>query len=489
MDIRVRFAPSPTGFLHIGSLRTALYNFLFARRHGGKTILRIEDTDQTRYVEGAEQELISTCRWAGIEFDESPEKGGEYGPYRQSERTELYRQHAQILLDNGTAYYAFDTSEDLDAMRLRQQAAGIAPKYDRSTMRNQFTLGAEETARLMNSGAERVVRLKTPLQSEIAFDDVVRGRVVFHSREIDDQVLLKSDGFPTYHLANIVDDRLMKITHVIRGEEWLPSTPKHILLYQSFGWEPPKFAHLPLLLNEDRSKMSKRKGDVFVYQFREKGFFPESLVNFVALLGWNPTADREVFSMQEMMESFTLEKVNKAGAIFDYKKLEWMQSEYMKLTSPGLMVAEVVKALEQENISCDDVDYIEKIIVLFRERILFPNQLASFADYMFILPQQWDEEYLQKIWTSDTAKNMDPIIKILRQSDDYNHVALHSAIKDCLKALGIGFRDVMNPLRLMITGKSVGAGMMETLELLGKEKTLARIDGFVSAHKGLWQNQ
>lgn len=484
MSVRVRFAPSPTGFVHIGSLRTALYNYLFAKHHGGINVLRIEDTDRTRFVEGAEEEIISTCRWAGIEFDESTEKGGKYGPYRQSERTEIYRQHAAILLENGTAYYAFDTSEELDKMRERQQAAGIAPKYDRSIMRNQYTLGEEETKRLLDEGVEFCIRLKVPLHTEVAFNDIIRGPVSFSSRDIDDQILMKSDGFPTYHLANVVDDRLMEITHVIRGEEWLPSTPKHVLLYQAFGWEAPQFAHLPLLLNEDRSKMSKRKGDVFVYQFREKGFFPETLVNFVALLGWNPTADREMFTMQEMIDAFTLEKVNKAGAVFDYKKLEWMQSEYMKKTPPSQFVHLVRESLEQKGLTDIDNGYVEKVITLLRERVQFPTQIASFGDYMFEVPNGYDEEFKNKVWTEKAAQEVPKVVDILRNASDFNHVLLHASVKAYLDENKLGFKDVMNPLRLLVTGKSVGAGMFETMEVLGKEETMKRIDtilGFITS--------
>jgi glutamyl-tRNA synthetase len=289
MSVRVRFAPSPTGFLHIGGLRTALYNYLFARHHGGQFILRIEDTDQERTVPGAVENIIEMLSWAGLEFDEGPHVGGPYGPYVQSQRLELYRQQAQVLLERGAAYYAFDTPEELERMRARQRAAGVAPKYDRFSMRNSFTLPEDEVRRLLAEGAPAVVRLAVPLDRTVSFTDIIRGAITVSARDLDDQVLLKSDGFPTYHLANVVDDHFMRITHVIRGEEWIPSTPKHVLLYEAFGWEMPQFAHLPLLLNPDRSKLSKRHGDVAVEDFRRQGYFPEALVNFVALLGWNPT--------------------------------------------------------------------------------------------------------------------------------------------------------------------------------------------------------
>ena len=344
--VRVRFAPSPTGFLHIGSLRSALYNYLFAKHHGGVCILRIEDTDRTRLVEGAIEEQIASLAWAGVTFDEGPHVGGDYGPYIQSERFDLYREYGMKLIESQHAYYAFDTSEELDEMRQRQQAAGIAPKYDRSVMRNQFTLGEQETQRLLDEGAEYVIRLTIPHNEDIRFTDAVRGDVVVQGREVDDQILLKSDGFPTYHLANIVDDHLMGITHVIRGEEWLPSTPKHVILYRAFGWEAPTFAHLPLLLNPDRSKMSKRHGDVMVSDFRDKGYFADAMVNYVALCGWNPGTEQEVFSHDALIEQFSLERVGKAGAIFDYKKLDWMNSEYLKQRDPADLAAELMSALQ-----------------------------------------------------------------------------------------------------------------------------------------------
>ncbi|MFW5701745.1 MAG: glutamate--tRNA ligase, partial [Bacteroidota bacterium] len=327
MSVRVRFAPSPTGYLHVGGLRTALYNYLFARHHGGKCILRIEDTDRTRYVENAVENLVSSLNWAGVEFDEGPMQGGEYGPYVQSERTEIYRKHAFELIEKRAAYYAFDTAEELDQMRQEQKGAP-AIRYDRNKMRNQFTLGIEEASRLIENGEPYVVRMVIP-DELIEFDDIIRGKVKVHGRDIDDQILLKSDGFPTYHLANVVDDHMMGITHVIRGEEWLPSTPKHVALYDSFGWERPQFAHLPLLLNKDKTKLSKRTGSVAVEDFARK-YIRDAFVNFVALLGWNPTADREIFSIDELIESFNLEKVNKGGAVFDVQKLDWMNGQYLR---------------------------------------------------------------------------------------------------------------------------------------------------------------
>ncbi len=473
MSVRVRFAPSPTGYLHVGGLRTALYNFLFARHHGGVNVLRIEDTDQTRLVEGAAQNFIEVCRWAGIEFDESPEKGGPFGPYVQSERTEIYRGHAQKLLDSGAAYYAFDTAEELEAMRERMNKAGVAAKYDRSIMRNQFTLGEEETRKLIAEGCPKVIRLKMPLSGEIRFGDIVRGDIIVPARDVDDSVLLKSDGFPTYHLANVVDDHLMGITHVIRGEEWLPSTPKHVLLYQGFGWQPPEFAHLPLLLNPDKSKLSKRQGDVAVEDYRAKGFFNDALVNFLALLGWNPTADREIFSIDEMIAMFDLKKVNKAGAVFDVKKLEWMNATYLRSKSSDELGAILLPMLEERGITGISADYAGKVAVLLRERVTLLNEIPEFGDYMFAEPAEFDAAYRTKHRVADTSSLLSDFVLHLPQEWTLQNIRGYA--HKYLEEKGLALKNIIHPLRHAITGKSVGAGLFETMELLGREKCVQRI--------------
>ena len=330
MSVRVRFAPSPTGYLHVGGLRTALYNYLFAHHCGGKMILRIEDTDRTRFVPNAQENLIKMLEWAGIHPDEGPGIGGDCGPYIQSERTELYRKYVAELLEKKQAYYAFDTPEELDAKRQEVLQSGSSDhRYDRMNMRNSLTLPPEEVEQLIANSAPYVIRMFVPENVDVVFNDIIRGEVRINTNETDDQVLLKSDGFPTYHLANVVDDHLMGITHVIRGEEWLPSTPKHCLLYDAFGWERPQFAHLPLLLNKDKTKLSKRQGSVAVEDFKEKYYKP-AFLNFVALLGWNPSADREIYSIDELIELFRLDKVNKAGAVFDLQKLDWFNFHYIK---------------------------------------------------------------------------------------------------------------------------------------------------------------
>ncbi|MBS1913300.1 MAG: glutamate--tRNA ligase [Bacteroidetes bacterium] len=478
--VRVRFAPSPTGMLHVGSLRSGLYNYLFARHMGGACILRIEDTDQVRFVEGAEQNILEMFAWAGIEFDEGPHVGGAYGPYRQSERTAIYREHAQFLIERGTAYYAFDTAEELERMRERQQQAGIAPKYDRSSMRNQFTLGEEETKRLLESGTDRVIRLFVPLTGETRTSDIVRGESVFANRTIDDQILLKSDGFPTYHLANIVDDHLMEITHVIRGEEWLPSLPKHVILYDAFGWDRPQFAHLPLLLSPERKKLSKRDGDVAVSDYKEKGFLPEALVNFVALLGWNPTADREIFPMEEMISMFDLAKVNKAGAIFDIEKLNWMNGMYLRELPVERLAADMQPFMEQAGFNGVDPAYAAKVVNLVKERIHFVKDIPLFADYMFGPVKNFDEEYAAKHWKPETAGQMLELADRLETLDEANWITekIDGVVRAHAESLGISAGKLIHPMRLSITGKRVGAGMFETMEVLGRTESLTRLRAY-----------
>ncbi|MBU3741895.1 MAG: glutamate--tRNA ligase [Candidatus Kapabacteria bacterium] len=480
--VRVRFAPSPTGFLHIGSLRTALYNFLFARHHGGVCILRIEDTDRTRFVEGAIEEQINSLAWAGVTFDEGPHVGGNYGPYVQSERFDLYRTYGMQLVESGHAYYAFDTAEELDAMRVRQQAAGIAPKYDRSSMRNQYTLGEQETQRLLAEAAPHVIRLKVPLTADVRFHDEIRGDVVVAGREIDDQILLKSDGFPTYHLANVVDDHLMEITHVIRAEEWLPSTPKHVLLYEAFGWKAPTFAHVPLMLNPDRTKMSKRHGDVMVRDFAAKGYFPDALVNFVALCGWNPAEDREIYAMQELIDRFTLDRVHRAGAVFDYKKLEWMNAEYLRAKDCAALANALLPSLEAAGYTHREPTYVARVIELLRERVTFLHDITTFGDYLFgdtlAALDQATEASLQgdAALRAALAAFRDGLSDdILADADAFKGLAKASA-----EAAGLAMGKFMKPLRVVVTHRDVGADLHPTLQLLGAERCKSRLDAFLS---------
>ncbi len=478
MSVRVRFAPSPTGYLHVGGLRTALYNYLFAKHSNGEIIIRIEDTDRTRLVENAQESLLKSLSWAGIEFDEGPGIGGEFGPYIQSERLDIYKKYADELIADGKAYYAFDSPEEIAEMRKRQQATGENPKYARSAMKNQFTLGNEKARKLIADGTNYVIRLNVPAAVDISFRDVIRGHITVNTNEIDDQILMKSDGFPTYHLANVVDDHLMKITHVIRGEEWLPSTPKHILLYDGFGWEKPEFAHLPLLLNEKKAKLSKRHGDVAVEDFIGKGYFKEAFVNFIALLGWNPTGDREIYSIEELIELFRLDKVNKGGAIFDTRKLEWTNSQYMKTIPAGELAAMLIPLLREKGIERDAV-YVERIIELFRERVHFIREIPDIAGYMFNPPVAYEEKYYNKHWKEDTDSLILPLIELFRNADEFTHDATYSLTKEYAEGKGLKLRDVIHPIRLMITGQSTGAGMFETMEVLGKEECLSRMDSFM----------
>lgn len=477
MSVRVRFAPSPTGYLHVGGLRTALYNYLFARNKGGKMILRIEDTDRTRFVENAQENLIKSLAWAGITFDEGPGFGGDFGPYIQSERFDLYSKYANDLIQNGSAYYAFDTPEEIEAMRERQKKAGLAPKYDRSSMKNQYTLGESETQKLIDNGTEYVVRLKVPFNEEVKFKDIIRGDVSVKTKDVDDQILLKSDGFPTYHLANVVDDYLMKITHVIRGEEWLPSTPKHVLLYKAFGWDMPEFAHLPLLLNNNKTKLSKRHGDVAVEDFKANGYIRDAFVNFVALLGWNPSADNEIHSMEHLIENFNLEKVNKGGAIFDRPKLLWMNSVYLRKLPAEEIYETLVDDLKANNID-KDKEYVIRVFNLLKERISFAKELIEFADYMWGKPTSYDEAYKAKQWKDDTKDLVSPIYNSFKSVTDWNQETLHKIVEEYLNEKGLGFGKLMNPLRLIITGKPVGAGVFETMEILGKNECIERMDIF-----------
>lgn len=479
MSVRVRFAPSPTGYLHIGGLRTALYNYLFARHNNGKFILRIEDTDRSRYVEGAIENLINSLKWVGIDFDEGPGKDGMFGPYIQSERLDIYKHYANILLESGWAYRAFDTPEEIEEMRKRLSEAKLDSKYDRMNMKNELTMSQRDVNELINKGTPYVIRLKIP-EGEIKFYDIIRGEVIVSCKEIDDQVLLKSDAYPTYHLANVVDDHLMKITHVIRGEEWLPSTPKHIILYDAFKWEKPEFAHLPLLLNKDKSKLSKRQGDVALEDYIQKGYFKEAIINFVALLGWNPSGDREIYSLQELIDSFDLRKVNKSGAVFDIQKLDWMNGYYLRHSDDKILVEKLKDVLERISLSYPNEDYLYKVIHLFKDRVSFIHQIPEIADYMFNKPAEYEKEYLEKHWDRSKLPLILNLLEKLKISD-FTHDNLQNNVKAFCEEKNIKLKEIIHPLRLMITGKSSGAGMFETMEVLGKEECIERIVKFINS--------
>jgi glutamyl-tRNA synthetase len=468
---RVRFAPSPTGYLHVGGLRTALYNFLFARRNGGTFVLRIEDTDRARLVEGAVESLIETLRWAGLDFDEGPGIGGPHGPYVQSERLEIYRRHAMDLLAAGKAYYAFDTPEELDEMRRQQEKLRIPPKYDRRALR----LTPDEIAGKLANGEPSVVRMRVPESVTVRFEDRIRGTVEFSSDRLDDQVILKSDGYPTYHLANVVDDHLMEITHVIRGEEWVSSTPKHVLLYEFFGWKVPEVAHLPLLLNPDNSKLSKRQGDVAVEDYRAKGILKEALVNFVALLGWNPGDERELFTLEELVREFSLERVGKSGAVFNVEKLAWMNTQHTRRKSDGEILGLALPSLVAAGFQPDQV-YLSKVIALVKERMSRPSDLADAFGYFFADPVTYSEESRQKNWKPETPEMIRAVAGRMRTLERFDEKAIEQAIRVSAEELGIGAGKLIHPLRLCLTGQSVGPGLFELMAVLGKEMCLRRIE-------------
>ena len=471
-QIRVRFAPSPTGYLHVGGLRTALYNYLFSRRNGGVFLLRIEDTDRSRYVEGAVENLIQTLRWAGLDYDEGPEKGGGLGPYVQSERLAIYKEHADQLLRAGKAYYAFDTPEELDEMRKMQEKMRIPPKYDRRALK----LTAEEVQQKLDAGSPAVLRMKVPEATAIVIDDIVRGRVEFSSDRLDDQVLLKSDGYPTYHLANVVDDHLMGITHVIRGEEWLSSTPKHVLLYKYFGWEVPQFAHLPLLLNPDRSKLSKRQGDVAVEDYRGKGFFPGALVNFVALLGWNPGDEREIFSLEELVREFTLERVGKSGAVFNLEKLSWMNTQHLRRKPDAELLALLRPHLEGHGLASQADGYVLDVIRLMKDRVDKVEEFVTFGRYFFADPDVYDQAAREKNWKPETPGLVREVLEGLRGLASFSSSDIEAVVRAVAERSGVGGGKLIHPLRLALTGVALGPGLFELMAVLGKPVCVRRIE-------------
>lgn len=470
-QVRVRFAPSPTGYLHVGGLRTALYNYLFARRNGGVFILRIEDTDRSRYVEGAVENLIRTLRWAGLEFDEGPGQGGDRGPYVQSERLSLYMEHAEQLVRSGKAYYAFDTPEELEEMRKAQDRSPIPVR----TYRRALELEPDEVQARLRAGAPAVIRMKIPEASTIVVDDVIRGRVEFAGDQLDDQILLKSDGYPTYHLANVVDDRTMGVTHVIRGEEWLSSTPKHVLLYEFFGWQPPVFAHLPLLLNPDRSKLSKRQGDVAVEDYRHKGYLPEALLNFVAFLGWNPGDDREYFSLEELVREFTLERVGKSGAVFSIEKLNAVNKYYLRTCDTAGLVDRVSERVAAHGLTVPDRRMLEQVVALLRERCTTLEEFVTGGEYFFADPEVYDPEARKKNWKPESGALLENVAAGLKTLPAFTAAAIEAVVRGTAEKRGVGTGKVIHPLRLALSGKATGPGLFELAEVLGKEVCVRRI--------------
>jgi len=495
--VRVRFAPSPTGPLHIGGVRTALFNYLFARKHNGDFILRIEDTDQGRYVSEAESYIMESLRWCGLHYSEGPDIGGPFEPYRQSERN-VYRGFADTLLESGNAYYAFDTPEELNSLRKDYEAQGKLFQYDTSTrngLNNSLSLSSAEVKALIDSKVPYVIRFKMPENEEVKVNDLIRGEVVFHTSLLDDKVLFKADGQPTYHLANVVDDYLMKITHVIRGEEWLPSLPLHVLLYKAFGWEPemPEFAHLPLILKPSgQGKLSKRDGDklgfpVFPLQwtdpetgeissgYRESGYFPEAVDNLLAFLGWNPGTERELFSLDELVEAFSLDRVGRSGSRFDPEKAKWYNQQYLKNHSDQEIAQLQIPFLEKRGIKVD-LKYLSRVVSLVRERMVFPQDLWEQAVYFFQAPERYDLQQQKKVWKSETPAIMADTRELLLQAFEFGSAYLETLVKQYVEEKQIGFGRVMAPLRLLLVGSGMGPHLFDIMEMIGKEETIRRID-------------
>ena len=492
-EVRVRFAPSPTGPLHMGGVRTALYNYLFAKKHKGTFLIRIEDTDQTRFVPGAQEYILDSLKWCGISPEEGPGIGGDYGPYIQSQRKSSYRDFANQLIENEKAYYAFDSSEDLDRMRAEAKKMGM-PNWQyngvsRMNMKNSLTLPTSEVNRLLEQGVPYVIRMKMPRNEEIRFEDAIRGWVVVNTNNLDDKVLYKSDGMPTYHLANIVDDHAMKISHVIRGEEWLPSAPLHVLLYDAFEWQRPTFAHLPLLLKPDgNGKLSKRDGDrlgfpVFpidwttkegeLYSgYREKGYLPEAFINMLAFLGWNPGTEKEIFSLEELVEAFSLERVSKAGAKFDPEKTKWFQQQYLRSTSDSHL-AEIIAESSEINVSREK---LETICALMKERATFPKDIIEDGSYLMSAPNSYDEKMISKKWKSNTHEIMSNWKMILDQLESFDAVTIESSFKQFLSSNELGFGAVLLPFRILVTGVGAGPGMFDIAAYLGKDEVLSRMN-------------
>lgn len=502
MKPRVRFAPSPTGPLHIGGVRTALYNYLFAKKNGGTFLLRIEDTDQTRFVEGAEEYIIEAFKWLGIEFDEGIGTGrGDYGPYRQSDRKALYKPFAEQLVHDGWAYYAFDTPDQLDARRKEAESQKKTFQYDASTrmgMVNSLTLTEEETLRRLTSGEHYVVRFKYPSDTDIHVHDLIRGEVTVNSNLLDDKVLYKSDGMPTYHLANIVDDHLMKITHVIRGEEWLPSAPLHVMLYKAFGWEAPKFAHLPLLLKPDgNGKLSKRDGDrlgfpVFPLQwrdpksgeistgYREAGYLPEAVINMLALLGWNPGTEQELMSLPELIRLFSLDKISKSGAKFSLDKAKWFNHEYILNKSADELYPYFEKSLNEKGILCD-AGYVKKVIELIKDRLNFVGDFWEQSHYFFVAPTEYDPQSLKKRWKEGTGARLLEIDRILCGNVPFDKVAASEAVMQYIRDNGLNMGQILNSLRIAIVGAAKGPELFTVIDLIGIDEIHRRIARAVAA--------
>ncbi len=479
--VRVRFAPSPTGYLHIGGLRTALYCYLFARSQGGKLVLRIEDTDRTRFVEDAEDDIVQNLEWCGLDVDESPMLGGPYAPYRQSERQDLYRKHAESLVDSGHAYYAFDKSSSIAELRKNNKAYSASTRLQ---MDNSLTHPKELVRMRLESGEEYVIRLRVPENVTVLFNDLIKGAVKVDSVNIDDQVLVKSDGMPTYHLANVVDDHHMAITHVIRGDEWIPSTPKHILLYQAFGWRPPVMAHLPLILSPTGGKLSKRSAQrqgipINVRDYLAQGFEPQAVVNFLALLGWNPGTEDEVFDLEELVSAFSLERVGSAPAKFDLDKLNWFNAQHLRFLKIESLLERVRPFLEEHGIAVQD-DYLYKVCLLVHDRLQHAKDLVTHFSYCFIDPVTFDSAGVKKRWKSDAASLVNDYSARLNALTSFNEDTLESELRDLAARRKVGAGRIIHPVRLAVSGTTAGPGLFALLRVLGQRTCVRRLQNAVT---------
>jgi len=496
-QVRVRFAPSPTGPLHIGGVRTALYNYLFARKNNGTFILRIEDTDQTRFVDGAEEYIMESLKWCGITVDEGINEGGKYGPYRQSDKKDIFRQYADLLIDKNDAYYAFDSPDQLDKLRKDADKEGKTFIYNasaRNSLQNSLSLPEADWKQRLKDGAPYVIRYRMPLNEDIHFDDLIRGHIVVNTSTLDDKVLFKSDGMPTYHLANIVDDHLMEISHVIRGEEWLPSLPLHIMLYRSFGWDAPLFAHLPLLLKPDgKGKLSKRDGDKMGFPvfplywpygetakgYREEGYYPEAFINMLALLGWNPGTEKEIFSMSELIDAFSIDRVHKSGSRFDPEKAKWFNHQYLIQRTNKQLAIEFREFLRIQGFH-HDIGQIETLVGLVKDRVSFVSEIWNETDFFFKSPETYDKDAIKKRWKPETPAQLLKLKEVLAGIEDFKPDAMESKVKSWIEAKGYNTGAIMNAFRIVIVGASRGPHMFDIISWLGKEETLKRIDKGVS---------
>jgi glutamyl-tRNA synthetase len=500
-NVRVRFAPSPTGPLHIGGVRTALYNYLFAKKYNGTFILRIEDTDQTRYVANAEQYIIDSLEWCNIPFDEGPGKNEKFGPYRQSERKEIYKEYADTLINSGWAYYAFDTPEQLDQQRKAHEAEGKTFIYnwhnrEKGHLTNSLILTNDEVKAKINTGDNYVIRFKTPQDEILRMEDEIRGNITIDTNTLDDKILFKSDGMPTYHLANIVDDHLMEISHVIRGEEWLPSMPLHILLYKAFNWDAPKFAHLPLILKPiGKGKLRKRDGDKLGFPvfplaytnevsgdasrgYKEDGYFSDAFINMLAFLGWNPGTEKEIFSLKELIEAFDLKRVSKSGAKFSPEKASWFNQQYMQTKDNAALTALYMPILEKKGIN-KDTDFVLRVVTLIKERAIFVHDFWSLSDFFFEAPTVFDAKASKKNWKPETGSLMKELISELENIQDFSSENTEEEIKKWIAIKEISFGKIMQPLRLSIVGKPAGPHLFDIIEMIGKTETIHRIENAI----------